>query len=203
MADFDIVSHHNSTSEGSRGQNPSTFVVDFARKAIDGGADMYVGHGWHTFLGIEIYKGKPILYGTGNFFIQTGYLTRVPADSYESYGYDMDKLTTLHPAIGNLHPGEDQEDWCWTALYQFKFVDRKVSEILLHPVEMGMDFSSGTGRLYRSIGSGDHKLIDGTPRLAYGASGQEILRRLQQRCKLRGTHMDINGAVGVIKIVAT
>ena len=149
MADFVIVAQHNSTSEGSRGENPSDFVVDFARKAIDAGADIYFGHGWHTFLGIEIYKGKPIIYGMGNFFMEEVFLSRIPADSYESYGVDMDKLTSVNPAIGNLHPGTDQEDWCWTAVYEFKFVDKKVSEIRLHPVDMGMDFSSGKGVMNR------------------------------------------------------
>jgi poly-gamma-glutamate synthesis protein (capsule biosynthesis protein) len=200
MADFVIVAHHNSTSEGSRSENPSEFVVDFARKAIDAGADMYCGHGWHTFLGIEVYKGKPIIYGMGNFFYQSGFLTRIPADSYESYGFDLDKLTTLNPAAGNLHPGSDQEDWCWSAIYQFKFSDQKLVEIRLYPVETGMDFSSGKGVLSRYIGSGDHKYIDGSPRMAYGASGQEILRRLQQRCALRGTKMQITGNVGVVTI---
>lgn len=200
FADFVLVAHHNSTSEGSRSENPSDFVVDFARKAIDAGADMYFGHGWHTFLGIEIYRGKPIVYGMGNFMYQTGFLSRIPPDSYESYGFDLDELTALNPAAGNLHPGGDQEDWCWSAVYQMKYADGKLREIILHPVELGMDFSNGKGRLYRFIGSGEHKYIDGSPRLAYGASGQEILRRLQQRCALRGTKMDIRGGVGVVKV---
>lgn len=41
--------------------------VDFARKLIDDGADMILGHHPHQFQGIEIYKGKPILYSMGNF----------------------------------------------------------------------------------------------------------------------------------------
>ncbi len=200
MADYVIVAHHNSTSEASRGSGPSEFVVDFARKAIDAGADVYYGHGWHTFLGIEIYKGKPIFYGMGNFIYESGFLTRIPADSYESYAFDLDKLTTLNPAAGNLHPGGDQEDWCWTAVYQCKYVDKKLTEIKLYPVEMGMDFSSGKGVLYRYVGKGDHKYIDGRPRLAYGTNGAEILKRLQARNALRGTKMDIVGNVGVIKV---
>jgi poly-gamma-glutamate synthesis protein (capsule biosynthesis protein) len=202
MADFVMVAHHNSTSEGSRGDTPSEFCVDFARKAIDAGADIYIGHGWHTFLGIEIYKGKPIIYGLGNFFYQSGFLTRIPADSYESYGFDLDKLTTLNPAAGNLHPGADQEDWCWSAIYQFKFEGRQLTQVILHPIDTGMDFSSGKGKLNRYVGSGEHKYIDGTPHVAYGASGQKILERLQQRCSLRGTTMEIKGGVGIVRVTA-
>ena len=80
MADFVLVAQHNSTSESGRGTKPSAFIVDFARKAIDAGADMYLGHGWHTFLGIEIYKGKPIFYGLGSFFWESQWITDVPAD---------------------------------------------------------------------------------------------------------------------------
>ena len=41
--------------------------IDFARKLLDDGADMILGHHPHQFQGIEIYKGKPILYSMGNF----------------------------------------------------------------------------------------------------------------------------------------
>ncbi len=38
-----------------------------ARKFIDAGADMVVGHHPHTLQGIELYKGKYIFYSLGNF----------------------------------------------------------------------------------------------------------------------------------------
>lgn len=38
-----------------------------ARYSIDHGADMVVGHHHHTLRGMEWYKGKPIMYGLGNF----------------------------------------------------------------------------------------------------------------------------------------
>ena len=41
--------------------------VEFAHKLLDGGADIILGHHPHQFHGIEIYKGKPILYSLGNF----------------------------------------------------------------------------------------------------------------------------------------
>ncbi|HZY56518.1 MAG TPA: CapA family protein, partial [Rubrobacteraceae bacterium] len=34
---------------------------------IDLGADIYYGHSAHVFQGVEIYRGKPILYDTGDF----------------------------------------------------------------------------------------------------------------------------------------
>jgi poly-gamma-glutamate synthesis protein (capsule biosynthesis protein) len=46
----------------------------FARVAIDMGADLVFGHGTHTVQGVDLYKGKPILYAIGHSaFDQPGY----------------------------------------------------------------------------------------------------------------------------------
>jgi poly-gamma-glutamate synthesis protein (capsule biosynthesis protein) len=37
----------------------------FARAVLDAGADVFFGHSAHVFQGIELYRGKPILYDTG------------------------------------------------------------------------------------------------------------------------------------------
>jgi poly-gamma-glutamate capsule biosynthesis protein CapA/YwtB (metallophosphatase superfamily) len=39
----------------------------FARAVVDLGADVYYGHSAHVFQGVEVYRGKPILYDTGDF----------------------------------------------------------------------------------------------------------------------------------------
>jgi poly-gamma-glutamate capsule biosynthesis protein CapA/YwtB (metallophosphatase superfamily) len=41
--------------------------VDIAHRLIDAGADCIIGHHPHIPQGIEIYKGRPILYSLGNF----------------------------------------------------------------------------------------------------------------------------------------
>ena len=201
MANFVMVAQHMSVSEQRRGDSPVAAAVDFARKAIDAGADIYVGHGWHTFLGIEIYKNKPIIYGVGNFFWQSQFITRVPADEYESYGYDMDGLVGLRPAVGALHP-EGGIDWAWSAVYKFKFENGKIAEIKLHPVEMGYDFTIEKPIPNRQIGTGAHPYLDGSPRLAHGVAAQKILGRAQKLCALRGTKLEIADGVGTIKISA-
>jgi poly-gamma-glutamate synthesis protein (capsule biosynthesis protein) len=38
-----------------------------AYAAIDAGADVVFGHGSHVVKGVEVYKGKPIMYCLGNF----------------------------------------------------------------------------------------------------------------------------------------
>ncbi|MGO8753688.1 MAG: CapA family protein [Gallionellaceae bacterium] len=48
-------------------ERPSAEFRGFARRVIELGADIYHGHSAHICQGIEIYRGKPILYDTGNF----------------------------------------------------------------------------------------------------------------------------------------
>lgn len=88
-ADIVIVSHHNRDGgtpvqfgpqpERPRGSRPDRTKAEeyqrqFARTALDTGADMVFGHGTHTVQGAEVYKGKPILYAIGHSaFDQPGY----------------------------------------------------------------------------------------------------------------------------------
>jgi poly-gamma-glutamate capsule biosynthesis protein CapA/YwtB (metallophosphatase superfamily) len=46
---------------------PEPWQVDFAHAAVDAGADIFVGGHAHWPKGIEVYRGKPIFYGVGNF----------------------------------------------------------------------------------------------------------------------------------------
>ena len=48
-------------------ERPSGIFRRFARAVVDLGADVYYGHSAHVFQGVEIYRGKPILYDTGDF----------------------------------------------------------------------------------------------------------------------------------------
>jgi poly-gamma-glutamate synthesis protein (capsule biosynthesis protein) len=48
-------------------ERPPELFRRFARAVVDRGADVYFGHSAHIFQGIEIYRGKPILYDTGDF----------------------------------------------------------------------------------------------------------------------------------------
>jgi poly-gamma-glutamate synthesis protein (capsule biosynthesis protein) len=65
-----IHAHEASTDEDPprTWQDPAAFLRTLAQKTIDEGADMFVATGIHHVGGIEIYRGKPIFYGLGNFF---------------------------------------------------------------------------------------------------------------------------------------
>ena len=63
-ADLVIVSAHWGPNMRQR---PSAAFVAFAHDLMDAGADLLHGHSAHIFQGIEVYKGKPIMYDTGDF----------------------------------------------------------------------------------------------------------------------------------------
>jgi capsule synthesis protein PGA_cap len=48
---------------------PEPWQVEFAHAAVDAGADIFVGGHAHWPKGIEVYEGKPIFYGVGNFLL--------------------------------------------------------------------------------------------------------------------------------------
>ena len=64
MVDVLIVSAHWGPNWGD---DPLAEHIPFARALIDAGADVIYGHSGHVVRGIELYRGKPILYCTGNF----------------------------------------------------------------------------------------------------------------------------------------
>lgn len=63
---------------------PAAFLQPLFHRAIDAGAGVVVRHGPHVLNGIEIYHGRPILYGLGSLFFDFGgkrsYM--VPGTSY-------------------------------------------------------------------------------------------------------------------------
>lgn len=50
---------------------PEAWQVTYAKEVIDAGADLIWGHHPHVIQPIHFYKGKPILYSTGNFTFGT------------------------------------------------------------------------------------------------------------------------------------
>jgi poly-gamma-glutamate capsule biosynthesis protein CapA/YwtB (metallophosphatase superfamily) len=58
------------------GREPLQYMTDIAHAAIDAGADVVMGHGPHYPLPVELYNGRPIFYGLGNFTFSTGHLGR-------------------------------------------------------------------------------------------------------------------------------
>jgi poly-gamma-glutamate synthesis protein (capsule biosynthesis protein) len=48
-------------------RRPAPHFRRFARSVIDAGADVFFGHSAHVFQGIELHRGRPIIYDAGDF----------------------------------------------------------------------------------------------------------------------------------------
>lgn len=83
-------------------QLPSPRMQETYRFFIDAGADAVVNHHQHCYSGYEVYNGKPIFYGLGNFCFDTSLC--VSHTWHEGYmvqiEFESEKLSfTLHPYI--------------------------------------------------------------------------------------------------------
>lgn len=64
------IHSHEGDNENWYAEYAPEFIVEFARKAIDAGADAVVGHGAHFARGAEIYNGHPIFYNLGSILME-------------------------------------------------------------------------------------------------------------------------------------
>ncbi len=85
--DLVIVSMHWGREENHK---PIGEQFSFAKKLIDGGADLIWGHHTHVTQPVMFYKGKPVMFSTGNFTF--GSMSQVdPATGIFQLEYTVDK----------------------------------------------------------------------------------------------------------------
>lgn len=69
-SDVVIACHHNHDWEADNSQVPA-WQQAFARRCIDAGATVFAGHGSPVLQGMATHRGRPLLFGLGNFIFQT------------------------------------------------------------------------------------------------------------------------------------
>ena len=83
-ADVVIVYQHFQVDD------PGGWQRRWARAAVDAGASLYVSHGQPTLSGVELYRGRPMFYGLGNFiFHSRTEVDHYPDDVWESVIVEM------------------------------------------------------------------------------------------------------------------
>jgi poly-gamma-glutamate capsule biosynthesis protein CapA/YwtB (metallophosphatase superfamily) len=202
QADLVLVAHHNASSEGERDDfKPSSFIPPFAKACIDAGADVYIGHGWHRELGIEIYKNKPIFYSLGNFISRRGTKQALAADTYEGAGLDLNYLAAYTPmdallAAGGFarrardpNAGKVKPSKLGGILPLLKWEMGKLSEIKLYPYVYGSVEADRVGDLW-----------DGRCMLASGENANILLDHKKQLSAPYGTSIEIADGIGSVLI---
>ena len=202
-ADFVIVAIHSHEcsvvcDDDNRPYGAANFLKQLAREAIDSGADMFVATGNHNLGAIEIYDSpgrgrRPIFYGLGNFF-WSDVQEMLPADLFarnrkllEDTWQDPKKATE-YDLTAPLKKSYFAHAYTFqSVIAEVRFKDNQLSEVVLHPVELGY---------------GDRLTTSGIPRLvADAAVAREILGQIvtqTARFDLPALGLRYSGASGII-----
>jgi poly-gamma-glutamate synthesis protein (capsule biosynthesis protein) len=202
-ADFVIAAIHS--HECSVGCDDSgvpygaaNFLKELARSAIDSGADMFVTSGNHNLGPIEIYdspaRGKrPIFYGLGNFF-WSDVQEQLPSDLFTrnrqllAEAWRAPEKATEYDLTAPLNAGYFANAHTFqSVIAEVRFRGNELSEIVLHPVELGY---------------GDRLTTSGIPRLTTDpALAREIIQQVVEQTAqfgLPALSLSYSGARAVI-----
>ena len=185
QADIVLVSIHNHALDGAENTEVPKFLETFAHRCIDAGADVIIGHGPHELQGIELYKGKLILYSIGNFIFQTETVEFQPWDAYANRSMPLD--TKVGAYMDDRSCG-GTKGYCvqwpiWNAvLPSWTIEDGVLTELKLYPIDLGMEKVRSQKGL--PVLNGSH----------------ETLEYMQKLCDHYGTKIDICDGVGTVRL---
>jgi poly-gamma-glutamate synthesis protein (capsule biosynthesis protein) len=197
QADWVVVSAHchefggaSLLTAGTRAELEETadFFTDFAHRAVDTGADVFVGHGSHFPMGVEIYQGKPIFYSVGNFVFQNETVSFFPADAYERFDLDLRATPSdfLDARTSGGKKGHPSDPAYWENMFAVcRFARKKLKEIKIFPIDQGF----GRPRPQR-----------GRPLLAEGEVADRVIERVTRLSRRYGTKISKRDGVGVIEL---
>lgn len=182
-ADVVVVSVH-SHEPGATPEEPAEFLREFARQAIDAGADVVAGHGPHFLRGVELYRGKPVFYSLGNIVSQIELAEQIPAEDYarvpEAGRGSPGRYFAARSQDGALLFGPHRKYW-ESAVPVLTFTDGELTSAVLHPVDLG--FGAPVRRR-------------GRPRRAEPQLGAEIVGELARMSARYGTRVEAEKLAG-------
>lgn len=185
-ARFVVVSIHSHEMGPGGEEEPASFLPSFARRCIDAGASVVVCHGPHLLRGLEIYEGRLICYGVGNFFFQNELMSEQPLEHYQKYNLDdkatPDDLFDRRSSGGGF--AADSRYW-ESVVVRCKLVDQGVSSVELHPITLGYQAPRATR---------------GIPALADGRTSNSILNRLDRLTQPFGAKVQCDSSgIGLLR----
>ena len=188
-SDFLLVTIHSHESADTTApdpkndfdESPADFVHVLAKAAIDAGADAFLTTGIHHLGPIELYKGRPIYYGLGDFF-WSDMQEPMPADFYKQYKkslngafLDPDKATDADLINVTNAEGFNGDLPFESVVTETRFDHNTVAEIRL----------SHRPRLWAETNR------ERIPRVAKPDTAMKILKRLQTISAPYGTKIQI------------
>ena len=189
LADYTIVTIH-AHERGETNFVPADFLPVFAHAMIDAGASVLVGHGPHVLRGIELYKGRPILYSLGDFIFENETLLRLPEENYDPY--------RLGPEAGVADFNDARYDFdrrgfpaqreIWEAVVAVpEWREGSLADLTLHPITLGF---------------GRRPAERGRPMLANADLAKKIIDDVARLSKPFGTTVRYENGVGRVVLAA-
>jgi hypothetical protein len=192
-SDFLVVMvHSHEIGRDGYPELPSPFLKELARAAIDAGADTICVSGIHHAGPVDLYRGRPIFYGLGNF-IWSDLQEFLPSELFDLNRALMDEAfaapqrataADLNGVVNARHFA--RQEVFETVLPIVRFDGAELAEIALHPIDLG---------------HGDPLTLSGVPRLAGREQADRILRRIRDasaafRCE---NEIQIVDGVGILR----
>ena len=156
------------------------WLTEFAREAVDAGADVVFAHGPHQMRGIEIHAGKPIIYGLGDFVFQPDQTLAFPIESYQMYslGEEASPDDVRHALTTTNRNFLAPEPWESVAAV-LRFRRGALQQVRLLPLDLGRASPPGQR---------------GKPRYADAATGQRLIEYFAQHSRPYGTTVQYRAA---------
>jgi poly-gamma-glutamate synthesis protein (capsule biosynthesis protein) len=174
---FYIHAHESPTGDDGDTPEPPDFMIKLFHDVVDVGADVVMGGGPHSLRGIEIYKGKPLLYGLGLFYFKPIImaLQETALRKYSDEGYAPEPDPRPH----------NPDIWYDSVLVISDFNGAKLERVRLYPIDLKNTDPPGSR---------------GLPHLAAPEKARQILETLQRDSLQFGTKIVVRGSMGVINI---
>lgn len=176
QAEFVLVSiHFHEGPEGSMNvEAPAAHIVEAAHLFIDAGVDAVLGHGPHRLHGVEIYRGKLILYSLGNLFFMLETVPVLPPECFENEGLPPDSLVSAY-ATTDVHKLLYTPPM-WVSAVAMLHLGGGGSSVELWPVDLGLETKG---------------MLHGVPLVPSPERSRQILEDLQQLSAPFGTKIEM------------
>ena len=150
---------------------PNPWLTEWTHAEVEAGADVVVMHGAPLLHGIEIFRGKPIIYCLGNF------------------------IYNVPPAITYI-----SEPMSWESVVAYlEFQDKTLRSITLRPIALNY-VGKGQADLHSQYTSNEFLHTRGLPSVAEGAQAKYILERVAEYSKPFGTRLVIGDGTATIEL---
>jgi poly-gamma-glutamate capsule biosynthesis protein CapA/YwtB (metallophosphatase superfamily) len=187
-ADVVIAAAHSHQGDSRPGE-PHGFLQRWAHDAVDHGADVVAISGPHALAPVELYRGRPIFYGLGNF------IWSEIEEPIQRYFYDESRAllaerfddpsgvtdTDLTSVLNEDSFGKD--DTYRAVLAGVRFGPDGLDAVRLHPVDLGR-YEPMTRR--------------GVPRTPSPEVAEEILEQVRTMSEPLGAMVKLDGGIGLV-----